>query len=99
VPARKSPLRAVEPDERREPKRPMSILEAAESGSRLEELVAMRRRIAKAMDDPTCSTRDLAALSRRQIEIGLQIEALQIADGEESVVASTSDEAWDSSAI
>lgn len=94
--ARKPPLRAVEPDERR---RPMSILEAAESGSRLDELIAMRRRIAKAMDDPTCSTRDLAALSRRQIEIGLQIEALQIAEGEESVVVQNGDQPFDASAV
>lgn len=98
MPPRKQ-LRPVGPDERHEPKRPMTILEAAESGSRVEELIAMRRRIARAMDDPTCSTRDLAALSRRQIEIGLQIEALQIAEGEESVVAGTADEAWDASVI
>jgi hypothetical protein len=97
--SRQPPLRAVDPDERRESKRPLTILEAAESGSRLEELIAMRRRIAKAMDDPTCSTRDLAALSRRQIEIGLQVEALQISEGEESVVAGTADETWDASAI
>ncbi len=74
---------------------PKSILEASEI-SRLEELRAMRRRIAKALDDPNTAARDLAALSRRQIEIGLSIEAIVIAEDEDhSVVVSTDDEAWD----
>lgn len=93
--ARKT-LRAVEPDEKPEPKRPSTILEAAEAGSRIEELRAMRRRIAKALDDPNTAARDLAALSRRQIEIGRDIEAIVIAEDEDhSVVVSTDDEAWD----
>lgn len=96
MPARK-PLRAVAPDEKAEaPKRPATILEAAEQGSRIEELRAMRRRIAKAMDDPNTPARDLAALSRRQLEIGREVEAIVIADDEDiSVVAQTDDEAWD----
>lgn len=96
MPARKSPLRAVAADEKAEPKRPSTILEAAEQGSRIEELRAMRRRIARALDDPNTPARDLAALSRRQLEIGKEIEAIQIAeDDEHSVVAQTEDEAWD----
>lgn len=74
---------------------PKSILEASEI-SRLEELRAMRRRIAKALDDPNTAARDLAALSRRQIEIGRDIEAIEIVEDEDhSVVVNSDDEAWD----
>jgi hypothetical protein len=87
-------LRAVAPDEKRDT--PKSILEAAELGSRIEELKAMRRRIARAMDDPNTPARDLAALSRRQLEIGREVEAIVIAEDEDhSVVANTDDEAFD----
>lgn len=83
-------------DQPTEPKAPRTILEAAESGSRIEELRAMRRRLARALDDPNTAARDLAALSRRQLEIGKEIEAVEIADDEEaSVVANVDDEAWD----
>ena len=79
---RKAPLRSVGADERKvEP--PKSILESAESGSRLDELRAMRRRLAKAMDDPNTPARDLAALSRRQLEIGREIEAIEVAEDED----------------
>jgi hypothetical protein len=48
------------------------------------------------MDDPNTPARDLAALSRRQLEIGKEIEAIVISEDEEhSVVAQTDDEAWD----
>jgi hypothetical protein len=93
--ARKT-LRAVEPDEKPEPSKPKTILEAAEAGSRLEELKAMRRRIARAMDDPNTPARDLAALSRRQLEIGKEIEAIVVSEDEDhSVVVNADDEAWD----
>jgi hypothetical protein len=86
----------VAPDEKPEPARPSTILEAAEQGSRIEELRAMRRRIAKALDDPNTPARDLAALSRRQLEIGKEIEAIEITDDEDrSVVVNADDEAWD----
>lgn len=91
---RKAPLRAVTPEERREI--PGTILQAAETGSRLDELRAMRRRLARALDDPNTPARDLAALSRRQLEIGREIEAIVIAEDEDhSVVANTDDEAFD----
>lgn len=93
---RRSPLRAVSSDETPAAVTPKTILDAAESGSRIEELRAMRRRIARAMDDPNTPARDLAALSRRQLEIGREIEAIVIAEDEDhSVVVNTDDEAWD----
>lgn len=93
---RKPALRAVAADEKPKPTTPKTILEAAELGSRLEELKAMRRRIARALDDANTPARDLAALSRRQLEIGREIEAIVIAEDEDhSVVVKTDDEAWD----
>lgn len=93
--ARKT-LRAVAADEKAEPKRPSTILEAAEQGSRIEELRAMRRRLAVALDDPNTPARDLAALSRRQLEIGKEIEAIVVSEDEDhSVVVNADDEVWD----
>lgn len=89
-------LRAVAPDEKADMKRPSSILEAAEQDSRIDELRQMRRRIARAMDDPNTPARDLAALSRRLIEIGREVEAIVISEDEDhSVVVNADDEAWD----
>jgi hypothetical protein len=92
----RKPLRAVSADEKPESTRPSTILEAAEAGSRIEELRAMRRRIARAMDDPNTPARDLAALSRRQLEIGKEIEAIVVSEDEDhSVVVNADDEVWD----
>lgn len=94
--AARKPLRAVAKDEVAEPTRPSTILQAAETGSRIEELRAMRRRIAQAMDDQSTPARDLAALSRRQLEIGREIEAIVVSEDEDhSVVVNANDEAWD----
>lgn len=90
-------LRAVQPDEK---PRHKTILEAAETGTRLDELRAMRRRIAVALDNPNTPARDLAALSRRQLEIGKEVEAIEVSSDEDrSVVSNTDDEAWDADAI
>ena len=98
--SRKSVLRAVVPGEVPVPPRMMSILEAAEAGDRLEELRSLRRRIAKALDDPNTLARDLASLSRRQIEISREIEALQRQESEEaSDAANIEDEEFDADAI
>lgn len=94
--AARKPLRAVAKDEVAEPTRPSTILQAAETGSRIEELRAMRRRIAQAMDDQSTPARDLAALSRRQLEIGREIEAIVVSEDEDhSVVVNADDEVWD----
>lgn len=92
----KTTLRAVKADETRDRTKQQTILEAAEAGSRIEELRAMRRRIARAMDDPNTPARDLAALSRRQLEIGREVEAIVVSEDEDhSVVVNADDEAWD----
>ena len=54
-----------------------SIVEAAQAGDQLELLVAMRSRVATAVQDPNCPPRDLAALTRRLQEIAREIEAIE----------------------
>lgn len=93
----KAPLRAVQDDEKAERKAPRSVHEAAQGGDRRELLVAMRSRIAKDIDDPNTPARDLAALSRRLLEIAKEIEAIDAKSGEDPVgtAASTPDEDWE----
>ena len=97
----KSPLRSVGPDEKPPPKdEPKTVLEAAESGDRVAELVQIRRVIARALDNESTSPRDLAALSRRQMEISREIEALKRQRAEEVKQGAISgDEQWDEKAI
>lgn len=97
MPTRK--LRVVEPGEK--PARSIaSVLEASEFGTRVDELVQMRRVIARAIDNENTSPRDLAALSRRQIEISKEIEALRRQQQEEANGAgSVVDQAFDAEAI
>ena len=93
-------IRAVGPDEKPPSKDPKSVFEAAESGDRVQELVAMRRVIARAIDNENTSPRDLAALSRRQIEISKEIDALKRQKSEEDADSGVSeDEEWSEEAI
>lgn len=86
-------LRVVTPDDA--PTAPQTVLEAAVAGDRMGELVAMRRRIAAALDSPKTLARDLASLSRRLLEIGKEIEALQVERDEEALAGGdVEDEAW-----
>jgi len=78
-------LRVVAPGEKPPPRRrpakaapkPKTVLEAAEKGTRKELLVAMRTRIARAVDDLNTPARDLAALTKRLGEVDRDIEALE----------------------
>lgn len=96
---RKNALRAVK-DGEVPVKAIASVLDASERGSRVDELVQIRRVIARAIDNENTSPRDLAALSRRQIEISKEIEALhRLATEEAEDAESFGDEAWDEEAI
>lgn len=65
-----------------EDRRPVvSVSDAVEFGSRLDELVQMRRVIATAIDT-TASARDLAALTKRLTEISKEVDLLR-REGEE----------------
>ncbi len=98
---RKPTLRAVSPDEAPKPRKvPTTVAQAVESGTRRDELVTMRARIARAIDDPDIRGADLAALTRRLLEASKELEALDKAAEEEGHGADVSpDEDWDASAI
>ena len=91
-------LRVVTEDEKAPPK---SITEAASSGTHRELLVAMRDRIAVAVEDPACPPRDLASLSRRLHELSRDIEQYDAIESEEVAAGGgqVADEAFDASSI
>lgn len=74
-------LRAVAPGDVPVPAK--SITEAAASGTTRELLVAMRARIAKAVEDPNTPARDLAALTKRLVEVVRDIEAIDAREQQE----------------
>lgn len=55
----------------------LSVVAAAEVGDQLAELKAMRVLVAKKILDPETSGTALAALTRRQIEIGNEVRELE----------------------
>ena len=63
----------------------MSIKEAAASNDRLKLLLAMRTRIAEAVDDPDCPPRDLASLTRRLQEIAKEVAEIKERAEQEAV--------------
>lgn len=91
-------LRSVAPGEPA-PKR-RSVADAAQSGDRLELLIAMRDRIAKTISDPDCPPRDLSSLSRRLQDIAKDIDLLELSGaGSGSVVSDAGDESFDPSSV
>lgn len=74
---------------------PTTIEQASLAGSAHDELQLMRIRIARTLDDPSCPPRDLAALSRRLIEIGRELTALEARALEDDPVANTQDGKFD----
>lgn len=56
----------------------MTILEAAESGTHMDLLVALRNHIARTIDDG-CAARDLVGLSKRLVDLVREIEAIDAA--------------------
>ena len=78
------------------PPRSPTVVEAAANGSHRELLVAMRGRIARALQDEKTPPRDLASLSLRLLAIAKDIEALNAAEGVDDVgsAAATADEEW-----
>lgn len=83
MPARKSPLRAVQPHERAV-SNPVTIEQAADRDDELWQLRLTRRVIARKLDDPNCAARDMAALSKRLMELGKEIAAIEARAVEDS---------------
>lgn len=92
----RKPLRVVSEGEASEPKRPLTLLQAVDAGDYLAELRAMHKRIATAVADPNTPARDLASLTRRQLEISKEINAITSAENGDEVgnAAATPDEEW-----
>ena len=84
-------LRAVAPDEKAPPK---TVSQAAEAGTTRELLVAMRDRIARAVENPNTAARDLAALTKRLVEVVRDIEAIDAREEQDGESGPTEDEAW-----
>lgn len=95
----KAPLRVVKPGETPEPpKKPMSLVEAVESGDYLEILLAQRREIAASIPEEKGPAK--AALHRQLSLIAKEIEALEARAQEEAEDAEVvDDETWDEEAI
>jgi hypothetical protein len=98
MPAPKT-LRAVAPGEKPEKssKPASSVTQAVVDGDQRAQLVAMRARIARAIDEPNIRGADLAALSRRLLEIAKEIEAIdaRLAEEAREDAESTPDDAWE----
>jgi len=66
----------------RAPRKPRTktVTQAASRGTKRELLVAVRNRLAKQVEDPKTSARDLAALSKRLMDIVDDIERIDAED-------------------
>lgn len=100
--AQRTPLAAVnntatKPARRRSAAKP--VTNAASDGDGRAMLIAMRARVATAVDDPNTPPRDLAALTRRLMEITKDIEAMDAREDGSAGGAAAPDESFDASAI
>ena len=79
----------------------MTVSEAAASGDRLAELVAMRTVIARAIDSEKTLARDLASLSKRLVDIGREIEEIKAESESDEIgeAADSPDESFDPKTI
>lgn len=77
-----------------------SVLTAAEHGTALDEMKAVRAVLARAIDNPKTSARDLAALTRRHLEVSREVRALEMKALEEvEALDDAGDERFDASAL
>ena len=91
-------LRAVKPGE--VPPVPKSVTEAASGGSVRDVLVAMRARVAKDVENENTPSRDLAALTKRLMEIIRDIEAIDARKADDDHVGPAAEDGdFDASAV
>jgi len=82
------------------PRRKHTVATATSEGDRLDVLVATQERIATAVDDADTPARDLAALTRRLLEINKEIDVLRVARLQTAQrEQAASDQAFDASAV
>ena len=77
----------------------MTVSEAAEDGTTRDLLVAMRARIAQAVGDPDTPARDLAALTKRLVEVVRDIEAIDAREEEAGSDAQVEDGEFDAAKV
>lgn len=79
----------------------MSVSDASASGSRLAELQAMRRVIARRLDDELTPAAAMAALSKRLFDVGREIEDLmrEVEGDDLDQAADSPDEDFDPSSV
>ena len=92
---KKAPLRVAKPGEKVTPARPESVASAVTDGSARDVNLAMQDRIAKAIDAEDIRGADLAALSRRLIELRKELAALDAQAKEVAEDESVDDAAWE----
>lgn len=91
-------LRVVSEDEPRRKPAPSTVAQAVKDGSSKDVLMTLRARIAQTIDDPGTPPRDLAALSRRLVDIDKELRSMDVAEREEMVQGgeAAGDEEWES---
>jgi len=82
--ARNTSLRAVAADEKAPKPSPSTVTEAASKGTTRDLLVTMRDRVAKDVENANTPARDLAALTKRLMEIVRDIEAIDAREEQEA---------------
>lgn len=96
------PLRAVKDGDAPPPEKPaMTLSEAVAAGDRLAEMKATHLIIVRQLETGMTPPRDLSSLTRRQMELSKEIEALERQRKEEQAhdAGPSEDEAWEQDAI
>jgi hypothetical protein len=88
-------LRPVGPDEKPEKPRRLTVVQAAAEGTHRELLVALRARIAAAVQSPSCNPVALAALSRQLVLLSKELSVIDARADDEAGEVAVPDEAWD----
>lgn len=91
-------LRVVsEADEPRRKSAPSTVAQAVKDGTSRDVLTTLRARIAQTIDDPGTPPRDLAALSRRLVDIDKELRSMDAAEREEAIQSgeASGDEEWE----
>ena len=90
-------LRPVQPGERADKPKKLSVVEAAALNDHREMLVALRARIARPVEASSTNPVALAALTRQMVLISKELSVLDARAEDDAVgeAARTPDEAWD----
>jgi hypothetical protein len=88
-------FRVVDPAETAAKPKKLTVVQAAAEGSHRELLVALRARIAAAVQAPSTSAVALAALSRQLVLISKELSVIDAREEDADGEAPIPDEAWD----